>query len=441
MTQRELEKLLKNPEVLQELEQSLFGDPLLWAPPEEVEAAKSAEELLKQKRLQIKEQAARRVMQEGVAQARRAAPRGHAHRQALQWAAAAVGVAALVCYIAFYPQNASLATSYDEKVARKEENGCVIIESVETPPNVLKSCGMRISGVDGFEMYSYGSIDEYIEKTGRDPVLVTGGYERIAHISDELDPDLGYTLMIAYELPGDRYISTSQFYADDAKEIIFPDGYERTVLNGKTMHCRVEDDSTSTNGSVRLSGGCVFYISVPYEEQLDLYLGGLKFASELSDTSSFFVPPPEPMPEDPGEELQEDGRPRDISYDTFEDLSRDSGYWPMVLKEGFAKPVSIELHRTRATGDMISVLYEKDGLEIVAFQRYGFMDGTVYFLEEETYFTTEVLGDYTFHCSVDLHDGSAAGVGVVKDTAFFIITEKGIDFEETLKNLYIMKPK
>ncbi len=440
MTQRELEKLLKNPEVLQELERGLFGDPLLWASPAELKAAKSAEELLRQKQLQIKEQATRRVMQEGVVQARQAVPMRRAYKRALQWSVAAACVAVLACYIALYPQNASLATSYDEKVARKEE-GCVIIESVETPPNVLKSSGMQISGVNGFEMYAYTSIDEYIEKTGRDPVLLTGGYEKVVTISDELDPNRGYTLMIAYELPSGQYISTSQFYADDAKEMIFPDGYERTVLNGRTMHCRVEDDSTSVGGSVRLSEDCIFYISMPYEEQFDPYLNRLVFASELGDTSSFVVPPPEPMPENAGEEIQEDGKPRDISYNTFLELSRDTGYWPMVLDEGFAKPVSIELHRPRATGNTISTLYEKDGLEIVAFQQYGFMDGAVYFLEEETYYTAKVLGKYTFHCSVDLIDGSAAGVGVVNDTAFFIIAEKGVDFSEVLKHLYIMKPK
>ena len=439
MTQRELEKLLKKPEVLQELERGLFGDPLLWAPPAEVKAARSADELLRQKRLQVKEQAARRAIQEGMAQAMQAVPMRRVYKRALQWSVAAACVAVLACYIVLFPKEESLATSYDEKVVRKEE-GCVIIESVETPPNVLKSSGMQISGVDGFEMYSYMSIDEYIEKTGRDPVLLTGGYEKIVNISDELDPNRGYTLMIAYELPGDRYISTSQFYADDAKEVIFPDGYERTALNGRTMHCRVEDDSTSTSASVRLSDNCIFYMFLPYEEQLDPYLGKLVFASEI-DTSSFVVPPPEPMPENAGEEIQDDGRPRDIPYNTFEELSRDTGYWPMVLDESFAKPVSIELHRSRAMGDNISVIYEKDGHEIVAFQRYGFIDGAVYFLEEETYYTTKVLGKYTFHCSVDLIDGSAAGVGVVNDTAYFIIAQKGVDFNEALKHLYIMKPK
>ncbi len=262
MTQRELEKLLKSPEVLKELEQGLFGDPILWASPAELKAAKNAEELMSQKRREIREGVEKRLLERETAEERRATLPRRAGKGALQWTAAAFCVAVLACYIALYPPNASLATSYDEKVARKVE-GHVIIESIETPPNVLRSVGMQISGVDGFEMYSYGSIEEYIEKTGKDPVLVTGGYDKIVNISDELDPSRGYTLMIAYELASGEYISTSQFYADDAREMIFADGYERTVLDGKTMHCRVEDDSTSVGGSVRLSEDCIFYISMP----------------------------------------------------------------------------------------------------------------------------------------------------------------------------------
>ena len=437
MTQRELEKLIKTPEVLQELEQGLFGDPLLWASPEELKAAKSAEELLVQKRLHIKERVTRRVM-ETAEEWQETAPRRMGKR-ALQWSVAAACVAILACYIALYPQHKSLATSYDEKVARKVE-GRVIIDSVETPPNVLRSVEKHYSGVDGYEMYSYTSIDEYIKKTGRDPVLLTGGYEKIVSIYDELDPTRGYILMIAYELPGDRYISTTQSYQIGEKQIILADSFEREVLDGRTMNCSVSDDSTSTWGTVRLSSDCIFYISVPYEEQFDPYLKKLAFASTL-DTSSFVVPPIEPTPESASTEREGEAGPKDIPYETFEDYSRDTGYWPVVIDESYARPVSIELHTARAIGDSVSAIYEKDGLQIVAFQRYGFMDGTSYLMEDETYFTTKVLGKYTFHCSVDLIDGSAAGVAVVDGTAFFIIAEKGINFKEMLKHLYIMAPE
>lgn len=435
MTQRELEKLLKNPEVLRELEQGLFGDPALWASPAELQAAQSAEEFLARKRLQIKEQVMRRMTETG--EERRAIPPRRTGKRALQWSVAAACVAVLACYIAFYPQNKSLATSYDEKVLRKAE-GCVIIESVEeAQPDGQNYSGMRVSGADGFEMYSYSSIDEYIEKTGREPVLLTGGYEKIVSIFGELDPNRGYTLMVDYELPGERYISTSQFYAEDAKEMIFPDGYERTVLGGKTMHCRVEDDSTSVWGSVRLSKDCIFFISMPYEEQFDPYLDRLAFASTL-DTSLFVVAPIETSPQ-PDSAGDPEWGPKEAHYDTFADYSRDTGYWPVVLHEAYAKPVSIKFFTTIAT-KTLSVIYEKDGHEIYAFQDYRSMGGGAYMMEDQTYFTTEILGGYTMHCSVDLHDGSSAGVALVKDTPFFIIAEKGIDFEEMLTNLRMTTP-
>ena len=151
-------------------------------------------------------------------------------------------------------------------------------------------------------------------------------------------------------------------------------------------------------------------------------------------------PPPPPLESEPSDEGNRIG-PVDLSYETFEEYVQDTGNWPLVLDEGYVKPVSIEFHTFRAIGDMFSVIYEKDGNKIYAFQEYGFMDGTVYTMEDTTYFTTKVLGDYTFHCSVDLIDGSTAGVGVVNGTAFFVIAEKGIDFKEMLKHLYILSPQ
>lgn len=428
MTQRELEKLLKSPEVLRELEQGLFGDPALWASAEELQAAQSAEELLERKRMQIKEQVMRRLTQTG--EERRAMPPRRMGRRALQWSVAAACVALFGCYIAFYPQAKSLATAHEERVARKVE-GHLIIEGAE---DAKENTGMRVSGVDGFEMYSYNNIDEYIQKTGRDPVLLTGGYERIASISDELDPNHGYTLMIAYELTSGEYISTSQLYSQKHHETIFADSFERVVLGDKTMFCRVEDDSSGTYGLVRLSDDCTFFLYVPYAEQFDPYLAHLSFASEV-DTSSFVVSLPEPAPQT---EKDEEFSPRQTSYATFEEFSRGSGYWPVILDEAYAKPVSIEYYSGILT-KVLTVEYEKDGHSIYAFQHFDATGGEAYSMEDATYFTTKILGKYTMHCSVDLQDGSTTGVAVVNGSSFCIIAEKEVDFNDMLQHLYIME--
>ncbi len=435
MTQRELEKLLRRPEVLQELEQSLFGDPALWASQDDRNSAKGPEGISAQKNLQIRNEVTQRVMRPEPSESRAIAPRRRYGNRALQWTAAAACVALFVCYIAFYPQAKSLATSYEERVARKVE-GHVIIESAEdaNPDNGETSTGMRVSGVDGFEMYSYENIDEYMQKTGRDPVLVTGGYEKIVSIMDELDPDRGYTLMIAYELKSGEYISTSQFYAKEIEERIFADSYERTVLGDKTMFCRVEDDNSYTYGTVRLADDCTFSLFVPYAEQFDPYADGLAFASQV-DAARFFVPPPEPMPES-----EEDGAysPSETSYTTFEEFSRANGLWPIILDEPYAKPVSITFYSGLLT-QTLSVEYEKAGQRIYAFEHFNAMGSEAYTMEDKTYYTTKVLGKYTMHCSVDLQDGSTAGVAVVNGSSFFIVAEKGIDYKELLKHLYIME--
>ncbi len=432
MTQRELEKLLKRPEVLQELEQSLFGDPALWLSPEELGEGGCAEEQKRQKQSRLKAQVMRRALAAPPEEAYKA-PRRCMGARALQWSATAACVALLGCYIAFYPQAKSLATAHDERVARKVE-GHVIIEDAgdAQQENGLKSMGMRVSGVDGFEMYSYDSIDEYIKKTGRDPVLLTGGYEKIVSISDELDPDRGYTLMVAYELESGEYISTSQLYSETIEETIFADSYERTILDGKTMFCRVEDDSSGTYGLARLASDCSFFLYVPYAEQFDPYLDQLAYAS-ASDTSAFVIPPPEPASEeDSGSSLEE------TPYATFEEFSRETGLWPVILDEAYAKPASIRFLSTVAM-KTISVEYKKDGHSIYAFQNFDATGGSAYMMEDETYFTTELLGEYTMHCSVDTHDGSTAGVALVKGSSFFVIADKGIDFEEMLQQLYIME--
>ena len=432
MTQRELEKLLKRPEVLQELEQSLFGDPVLWLSPEEIEAGGCAEEQKRQKERLLKAQVMRRVFDAQQETAYKA-PRRRMGTRALQWSAAAACVMLLGCYIAFYPQAKSLATAHGERVARKVEGHVIIEEAVdEQPQNGLKYTGMRVSGVDGFEMHSYDSIGEYIEKTGRDPVLLTGGYEKIVSISDELDPDRGYTLMVAHELSSGAYISTSQFYSETIEDTIFADSYERTILGDKTMFCRVEDDSTGTYGLARLAADCSLFLYVPYEEQFDRYLEQLAFASTL-DTSAFVIPPPEPVSgEDSGSSLEE------TSYATFEEFSRETGLWPVILDEGYAKPASIRFLSSVAM-KTLSVEYKKDGHSIYAFQDFDAMGGSAYMMEDETYFATELLGEYTMHCSVDTHDGSAAGVALVKGSSFFVIAEKGIDFMEMLGQFYIME--
>lgn len=434
MTQRELEKLLKRPEVLQELERSLFGDPALWLSPEELGAEGCAEEQKSQKQSQLKAQVERRVLAAENETAYKT-PRRRLGTRALQWSAAAACVALFGCYIAFYPQAKSLATAHDERVARKVEGHLIIEDAGDAQQeNGLKSTGMRVSGVDGFEMYSYDSIDEYIKKTGRDPVLLTGGYKKIVSISDELDPGRGYTLMIAYELESGEYISTSQLYSETIEETIFADSYERTILGGKTMFCRVEDDSSGTYGLARLANDCTFFLFVPYAEQFDPYLDQLAFASAL-DTAAFVIPPPEPA-----SETEEDGEfsPKETSYATFEEFSRENGLWPIILDEAYAKPVSIVFYSGLFT-KMLTVEYERDGHRIYAFHHFDAMGGEAYMMEDETYFTTELLGKYTMHCSVNLQDGSTAGVALVNGASFFMIADKGIDFGEMLEQLYIME--
>ncbi len=432
MTQRELEKLLKRPEVLQELEQSLFGDPALWLSPEKLKTQGCAEEQVRQKQDRIKESVMCRVLAAQNEAAYRI-PHRRMGTRALQWSAAAACVMLLGCYIAFYPQAKSLATAHDERMARKVE-GHVIIEDAgdAQPQNGLKSTGMRVSGVDGFEMYSYDSIDEYIKKTGRDPVLLTGRYKKIVSISDELDPERGYTLMVAYELSSGAYISTSQLYSETIEDTIFADSYERTILGDKTMFCRVEDDSTGTYGLARLANDCSFFLYVPYAEQFDPYLDQLAYASAL-DTAAFVIPPPEPL------ETEEDGEfsPKETSYAAFEEFSRENGYWPIILDEAYAKPVSIVFYSSPFT-KMLTVEYAKDGHRIYAFHNFEAMGGEAYTMEDDTYFTTKILGKYTMHCSVDLQDGSASGVALVSGSSFCIGAEKGIDFKELLQQLYIM---
>jgi|GEM_PF-6127642 len=429
MKKRELIELLRDPSVLRDLEHGLVGDPALWMKEGEAGAQDP-----KAQKAEIQADLKRRVLARAQAQApctpRRAYPRTRA--RALRYIAAALVLALiLVGFFTLVPQGRTLASSLGNLIARKV-TGHVIIESVDgqTPPGVLKSSGMKVSGVDGFEMHSYFSVDEYIEKTGRHPVVLTGGYDTIEMITDETDPEAGYTLMIAYAAPGGGYISTSQVWQGVRPEIL-PDSFEREALGG-TMYCEVTEDSMFTCGWVRLSDECVFHIAAPYEMNFDLLLPQLAQSADI-DTRAYTVTLPTPDPNQPQQERR--------VYASIEEFMQDTGRLPVTLEKDFATPFSVEYYPSEYAPNTVCAQYTVEGHTVTVIEQWGNVDGMVASMEDSTYFETTVLGKYTMRASVDVQDGSTAGVAVLDNTVLTVFTEKGLALTDVLPHLVQTQPK
>ena len=431
MTEKELENLLRDPAVRHDLGR-VVGDPLLWLeqdklPQNEEERLSLAGEIKGQLKARVLEKLA-----EDAPRVQQRMLRRHGHMARYVLTAAAAVALLFTAFFMLLPQGRTMASALGALVTRKV-TGHVVVESAgDPPPGVIKSSGMRISGVDGYEMNAYQSLDEYIQKTGRRPVVLTGGYRTVEQISDETDPETGsYTLMIVYVAPNGGYITTNQVWKKDAAPYIVPNSFERQTL-GKTMYCTVDEDSTFTTGSMQLAQDCVFYLAVPYEMNFDTFLPQLAWSDEI-DTRAFAITLPTPDPNQPQQERR--------TYQTLEAFIKDAGYYPVALENGYGALTKVEYYpSTYAPQTMVSI-YKVDGHEVTIILQWGNVDGMVMSMEDSTYFETKVLGDYTMRASVDKKDGSTAGIVTLDHAVLSVFAEKDADFQDIVAHLIQMKPR
>lgn len=427
MTDRELENLLREPDTLHELERAV-GDPSLWLGED---AGLSEQDRLARKQElqhQIREAAFARLNEQPRRGERTPLP-----RRALRYFAAAAAIVLLLLagVFALLPQGKAMAAALGELISRKV-TGHVVVESAGSPPpGVVQSSGMRISGVDGFEMNAYQSLDEYIQKTGLHPVVLTGGYRTLEQITDETDPEAGsYTLMIVYTTPDGGYITTNQVWKKNATPYIVPNSFERQAL-GLTFYCNVSEDSMFTSGSALLAEDCVFHLTAPYEMNYDALLPQLAY-SETVDTRAYTIVLPTPDPNQPQQEKH--------SYRTPEEFMQDTGYSVAAL-DGFGLPENVDYFPSDYAPQTVYVIYNMDGHRVYIYLQWGNVDGMVMSMEDSTYFETTVLGDYTMRASVDKKDGSAAGIATLDHAVLSVFAEKGVDFQDVLSHLVLLKPE
>ena len=433
MTQRELEKLLKDTTVQKEMEQGLLGDPGLWLTEEEVTNLDAGR--LERRITELKAESKRSVLARLAAE-----DSGLQPSKRLIWlrpsyrlrpaAIIAICVLIIAAFFTLVPAGRTMATSFLNMVVRKV-TGHIVIENVgEVPPNVVKSVKTKISGVDGYRVDSFMDFGEMMEKTDFDPVILTSGYESILTIVGETEPGWGYELVVTYVLPGeDRYITTTQHWEGDMDIEILANSYTRTVLGGTEIHCGVTDDDAYTIGVARLSSSR-FGVVAPKELSLDALLQDLALGSQI-DARQFVVTLPEPT-----ESTQET-----ITYNSVEEFSAENGLWPVVLNSDFARLETVEFYPSEFAGDLVSLQYAVEGGKVWLLQRWGYVDGMVATMEDTTYFETTILGGYTLHGSVDAIDGVTSGIAVVDESVLMLSAEKGVDYTAVLNSLAFTTPE
>lgn len=425
MTQRDLEKLLQDPSLRREVEQGLFNDPKIWLSEEEQSLGESEQAVLKQRR---KAELRGRVMER--AQEESEIPRRKSRRMPRvprSVSIAAACVAALLLFFAVVPTGTTTAANFFAKIARKV-TGYVVIESEgEAPPNVVKPDETKISGVDGFTFVQYQTLAALMEKTGLDPVVLTAGYADIVDIAYEEQEGEYREIVIAYELADDVYITTTQHWEKGVHAQKPKKSEKREILGGVIAYAGYEDDYQVAAADIESSR---FGVTAPKGVDFDAVLNGLAYGSAV-DAAAFAVKPPEYSPSTLEPEC----------YNSLTEFSKQNGIWPVALKDGFAAVTDVEYYVSRVAGNTVCAAYDAEGGWVCINQKFGYTDGMVTTMNDETYFETTILDGVTIHCSVDAVDGSTAGVAALPDSVLMVIAQKGVNFDAVLENLVATAPE
>lgn len=425
MTQRDLKKLLQDPSLRREVEQGLFSDPKIWLSEEEQSLGDRERAILKQQRkAQLRDRVMERV-QEGSKLPSKKFKRMSRVPRAVSVAAACVAV--LLLFFAVVPMGTTTAANFFSKIVRKVAGYVVIESDGEAPPNVVKPDESKISGVDGFTFVQCQTLAALMEKSGLDPVVLTTGYAAIANIAYEAQEGEYQEIIIAYELAGGGFMNTSQHWEKGihAEKPIISE--KREILNGITAYTGHDNDGYEATADIESSR---FSIFVPDGVDFDAVLNGLSYGSAL-DAAAFAVKPPE----------HSNSATEPEHYASLEEFSNLNGIWPVALKDGFATVTKVEYYVSIVAGNTLFTYYNAEKGWVGICQMYGYTDGMVATMNDETYFETTILDGIPLHGSVDAMDGTTTGVAALDDSVLMVTTEKGVDFAAVLENFIVTSPK